>query len=54
MGWSSLSERCMKGCLGFKIRIERMSENRWVKKGCDHVGSTRSKGLSHANFCEKM
>ena len=27
MGWSSFSERCMKECLGFKIRIERKKES---------------------------
>ena len=37
IGWSSFSERCIKGCMCFKIRIERMSEDRWVKKVCDHV-----------------
>ena len=32
MGWSTFSEKCMKGCIGYKIRIKRMSNKRWVKK----------------------
>ena len=38
MGWSSFSERCMKGCIMYKKRIERMDETRWVKKVCEKVG----------------
>ena len=33
-----------KGCIGYKIRIERMSNERQVKKVYDHVG-VRSKWL---------
>ena len=44
MGWSTFSERCMKCCMGFKVRIERMHENRWVRKVCEHVGE-KSKWL---------
>ena len=44
MGWSTFSERCMKGCMMFKIRIERMEEDRWVKKVCKHV-EVKSKWL---------
>ena len=32
MGWSSFEERLMKGKLKWKIRIERMDDNRWVKR----------------------
>ena len=35
MGWSSFSERCMKGSIMYK---KRMDENRWVKKVCEKVG----------------
>ena len=31
MGWSTFEERLMKSKLRFKIRIERMNEERWVK-----------------------
>ena len=44
MGWSIFSERCMKGSINFKVRIERMHDDRWVKKVCEHVGE-RSKWL---------
>ena len=44
MGWSTFSERCMKGCMMFKIRIERMTDNRWVKKVCEQTGQ-KSKWL---------
>ena len=37
LGWSMFSERCMKVFMMFKIRIERMEEDRWVKKVCKHV-----------------
>ena len=45
MGWSSFSERCMKGSIMYKKRIERMDENRWVRKICEKLGS-KSKWLS--------
>ena len=32
MGWSTFGERCMKGCTMYKVRMERMSEERWVKR----------------------
>ena len=32
MGWSLFYERCMKGKLLYKIRIDKMEEDRWVKK----------------------
>ena len=32
MGWSSFSERSMKGNIMYKVRIERMDDERWVKK----------------------
>ena len=37
MGWSTFSERCMKGCMMYKVRIERMPDERWVKKVCERV-----------------
>ena len=37
-GWSSFSERCMKGSIMYKMRIERMDQNRWVEKVCENVG----------------
>ena len=40
MGWSTFSERCMKGSLMYKKRVERMEETRWVKKVCENVGQT--------------
>ena len=39
MGWSTFEERIMKSKLRFKIRIERMDENRWVKKVSQSAGS---------------
>ena len=42
MAWSTFNKRCMKGSISFKVRIERMHDNRWVKKVCEHVG-VRSK-----------
>ena len=38
MRWSALSERCMKASIGYKISIEKMPEDRWTKKVCEHVG----------------
>lgn len=32
MGWSTFAERSMKAVLMYKIRLERMNENRWAKK----------------------
>ena len=44
MRWSIFSERRMKECMMFKIEIERMEEDRWVKKVCKHV-EVKSKWL---------
>ena len=38
MGWSTFEERLMKAKLRYKVRIERMDENRWVKLISDVVG----------------
>ena len=32
MGWSTFSERSMKGNIMYKVRIERMQDDRWVKR----------------------
>ena len=53
MGWSTFSERCMKGCIGYNIRIERMSNEILVKKVYDHVG-VRSKWLKVCKCCDQM
>ena len=47
MGWSTFSERCMKVSIGYKIRIKRMPEDRYMKKVYEHVGieSNRAKVL---------
>ena len=39
MGWSTFDERYMKGKLKYKVRIEKMEENRWVKKICREAGN---------------
>ena len=44
MGWSTFSERCMKGSIMYKKRIERMEDSRWVKKVCENMGQ-RSRWL---------
>ena len=36
MGWSSFSERCIKGSIMYKRRID---ENRWVRKICEKLRS---------------
>ena len=38
MGWSTFSERSMKGNIMYKVRIERMEDERWVKKIYKDVG----------------
>ena len=38
IGQSTFSERCMKGSLMYKKRVERMEETKWVKKVCENVG----------------
>ena len=38
MGWSTFSERYMKGSLIYKKIIERVEETRWVKKMFENVG----------------
>ena len=38
MGWSTFSERNMKGNIMYKVRLERMRNERWVKKVYEHVG----------------
>ena len=37
MGWSTFSERCMKGSLMYKKKIERMEETMWVTKVCENI-----------------
>ena len=32
MGWSSFYERYMKACVLFKVRIDKMENDRWVKR----------------------
>ena len=32
MGWSTFTERSMKGNIMYKLRVERMSNHSWVKK----------------------
>ena len=32
IGWSLFHERCVKGKLLYKIRMDKMEEDRWVKK----------------------
>ena len=32
MGWSTFSERSMKGNIMYKVRLERMENERWAKK----------------------
>ena len=50
VGWSTFSERCMKGIIIYKKRIEKMEENRWVTKVCEEVGQ-KSKWLG---MCKRV
>ena len=38
MGWSTFSERSMKGNIMYKLRLERMSGARWVRKVYNDIG----------------
>ena len=38
MGWSTFSERSMKGNIMYKLRVERMPDERWVRKVYNDVG----------------
>ena len=40
MGWSTFEERIMKSKLRFKIRIEKMGDNRWVERVSQCAGSS--------------
>ena len=38
MGWSTFSERSMKGNIMYKLRLERMSGAKWVRKVYNDIG----------------
>ena len=55
MGWSTFAERFMKAVLMFKVRLERMDEQRWAKK-VYMMNHSRSKWekmcVRYVNKCE--
>ena len=50
MGWSTFSERNMKGNIMYKLRVERMGNDRWVKKVYNEVG----KESKWAKSCKRL
>ena len=40
MGWSTFEERYIKATLNYKVRLEKMGENRWAKKIYREMGNT--------------
>ena len=44
MGWSTFEDRCIKATLKYKVRLEKMGEDRWAKKVYRDVGN-KSKWL---------
>ena len=40
MGWSTFEERYIKAALNYKVRLEKMGENRWAKKIYRDLGNS--------------
>ncbi len=38
VGWSTFEERIRKAVLGYKVRLRKMSENRWARKVYEWAG----------------
>ena len=53
MGWSSFEERLFKGKLKFKIRLEKMDEDRWAKKCYLEVGTRSRWSMNCAKIVNK-
>ena len=53
MGWSTFEERIMKGTLRYKIRIERMNDNRWARSVSMEAGNSSKWMMNCTNIANR-